>query len=70
MVEDARINLGLRLVSVDADGTPCVCCGEIVYLRAYCIEIYMVSTGERLGLAPTRICQSCVELGGGTGLLD
>jgi len=53
------IKITLRVTESEADGSKCIMCGDLIFLRAYVIDI--VCNGKRIGRVRGMLCGSCGE---------
>lgn len=53
------VSLLPRMREVDADGSPCLGCGDAVFMNAGEIVVIQKGTGQVVGKMDGQFCQSC-----------
>ena len=56
---ESMVIVPVRMVEVEADGSNCVRCGDVIFRKAF--EAHIYKDGRHVGTTAQKWCQSCSQ---------
>ncbi|GAH02330.1 unnamed protein product [marine sediment metagenome] len=61
-ISDLTIEFETRMVEVEADGSVCGICGDMIFMKAYRMDLFQPKSNRKMGSVSNKLfCQGCGE---------